>query len=184
MRTGCVKSPNPNENNDNWISWITIFISTETKLIYVWNIVWKYRNVNFEFNKSNGKTMSKAETFDYAHCWILRCNIMIHITNQYKLLRNDTIFQRQCNLLNVLSKQLSLKVRLYIPKIYLRYLHETKQQSKKNNSFGYNGDTKVDQPVFIDSIFRISLFSLAIWVRYTKNINNVFWIIHLIDHKV
>ena len=124
--------------------------------------------------------MPKSETFDYAHCWILRCNIMIYITNQYKLLRNDTIFQRQCKLLNVLSKQLPLKVRLYIPKISLRYLHETKQQSKKINSFGYNGDTKVDQPVFIDSIFRISLFSLAIWVRYVKNINNVFWIIFTI----
>ena len=120
--------------------------------------------------------MPKSKTFDYAHCWILRCNIMIYITNQYKLLRNDTIFQRQYMLLNVLSKQLSLKVRLYIPKIYLRYLHETKQQSKKINSFGYNGDTKVDQPVFIDSIFRISLFSLTIWVRYIKNINNLFWI--------
>ena len=124
--------------------------------------------------KAMDKQCQNQKLFYYAHCWILRCNIMIYITNQYKLLRNDTIFQRQCKLLNVLSKQLSLRVRLYIPKIYLRYLHETKQQSKKINSFGYNGDTKVDQPVFIDSIFRISLFSLTIWVRYIKNINNLF----------
>ena len=34
MRTGCVKPPNTNENNDNEISLIEILISTETKLIY------------------------------------------------------------------------------------------------------------------------------------------------------
>ena len=38
MRTGCVKSPNPNENNDNEISLIEILISTETKLIYVYYV--------------------------------------------------------------------------------------------------------------------------------------------------
>ena len=57
-------------------------------------IAGKYRNVHLPFAKGNGKTMPKSKTFDYAHCWILRCNIMIYITNQYKLLRNDTIFQR------------------------------------------------------------------------------------------
>ena len=101
MRTGCVKPPNTNENNDNEISLIEILISTETKLIL--RIVGKYRNVHCEFTKGDGKTMPKSKTFDYAHCWILRCNIMIHITNQYKLLRNDTIFQRQCRLLNIIK---------------------------------------------------------------------------------
>ena len=35
MRTGCVKPPNTNENNDNEISLIEILISTETKLIFL-----------------------------------------------------------------------------------------------------------------------------------------------------
>ena len=38
MRTGCVKPPNTNENNDNEISLIEILIWTETKLIYVYYV--------------------------------------------------------------------------------------------------------------------------------------------------